>query len=596
MPWITTVLIWISLAIPAAAEQKLDAAAARDFVKAAEAEARATATESSRLGWIQATYIIDDTNVLLAAHREKTQAQSLARARGAARFDGVEVDANDRRKLNFMKQRFSVPPPSDPELSARLAQLRTELPAEYSAFKYCRSEGDCLDFEAMGQIMANSRNPQELEEIWTAWRNVSPPYRGRYAELVGLANVGAKELGAADAGVFDRMGYDMEPGAFSEELGRVVRQVKPLYEALHCHVRARLNETYGDDVAPKEGPIPAHLLGNMWAQEWNNIYPLMDMADNGSAIDVTQIIVDQGLSEVDMARVAERFFTSMGLAPLPETYWTRSLFTRPRDRDVVCHASAWHIDADQDVRLKMCIQRTEEDFRTLHHELGHNFYQLAYSHQDYLFQDSANDAFHEAVGDTLALSVGPKYLTQLGYLDKEPPADNDLPLLMKSALEKIPLLAWGYLVDQWRWGVASGDIAPDRYNAGWWELRERIQGLEPPSSRDESHFDAGSKYHVAASVSYTRYFLARVLQFQFHRALCEAAGQTGPLHRCSIYGSRAAGDKLKAMMAMGASQPWPDALEALTGTRELDATAIQDYFAPLMAHLEKENVNRQCGW
>ncbi len=588
------VLLLILLALPLASLAADESAAA--FVERAEQEARDLATETSRLSWLQATYINHDSNLLLSAQRQKSQAASLERARGAARYDDAKVSDAVRRKLNVMKFGFSVPPPADPKLSARLAELRTQLPAEYSAFKYCRENGDCLDFESMSNVLSESRDPEELKEIWVGWRNVSPPYRERYQELAGLANIGARDLGVSNAGVFDRMGYDMPPDAFSEELGRLVNQVKPLYEALHCHVRAKLNEQYGDAVAPPTGPIPAHLLGNMWAQEWTNIYPLMDMPDSGAAVDITEIIAAQGLSEVDMTRVAERFFTSMGLAPLPETYWTRSLFTRPRDRDAVCHASAWHIDAKQDVRLKMCIQKNEEDFRTLHHELGHNFYQLAYSHQDYFFQDSANDAFHEAVGDTLALSVGPKYLTQIGYLDSEPESNNDLPLLMKSALEKLPLLAWGYLVDQWRWGVTSGEISPDAYNAAWWRLREDVQGLKPPVERDESHFDAGSKYHVPANVSYTRYFLARVLQFQFHRALCEAAGQTGPLHRCSIYGSKAAGRKLKAMMAMGSSQPWPDALEAIAGSREMDATAIQDYYAPLMEYLNERNAGRQCGW
>lgn len=569
---------------------------AQEFVTRAESEARVSSIQASRLGWLQATYIVHDSNALLAAHREEAQARSLARARQALDYDDVEVDEVTRRKLDFLKRAFVLPPPSDPKASARLAELRTEIPAEYSAYQYCRSGSDCLNSEQMAKIMAESRDPETLRDIWLGWREGAPAYRERYAELVALANQGARELGAADAGVFDRLGYDMAPDAFSRELGRLVEAVKPLYEALHCHVRAKLNQHYGDEVAPATGPIPAHLLGNLWAQEWNNIYPLMGMGEAQSTVDMTALIAEQELDEVAMTRVSEQFFTSMGLAPLPDTFWKRSLFTRPRDRDVVCHASAWHIDAAQDVRLKMCIQRTEEDFRTLHHELGHNFYQLAYSHQPYLFQDSANDAFHEAVGDTLALSVGPKYAVQLGYLDAEPDDDNDVALLMKSAMEKVPLLAWGYLVDQWRWGVASGAIPEDRYNAAWWELRERIQGLKPPAPRDETHFDPGSKYHVTASVSYTRYFLARVLQFQFHRALCEVAGQEGPLHRCSIYGSREAGEKLQAMMAMGASRPWPEALHALTGSREMDATALRDYYAPLTAYLEKENATRECGW
>ncbi|MEO8197964.1 MAG: M2 family metallopeptidase, partial [Thermoanaerobaculia bacterium] len=277
-------------------------------------------------------------------------------------------------------------------------------------------------------------------------------------------------------------------------------------------------------------------------------------------------------------------------------FWTRSMFLKPRDREVVCHASAWDVDQKDDLRIKMCIQVNEDDFSTIHHELGHNYYQRAYNDKTTLFLDSANDGFHEALGDTVALSVTPAYLQTLGLIDKEPPADADIALLLQKALDKVAFLPFGLIIDKWRWEVFSGEVSPEHYNQAWWDLKLKYQGVVPPAARSEADFDPGAKYHVPGNTPYMRYFLADVLQFQFQRALCQAAGEKGPLHRCSIYGSKVAGEKLAAMMAMGASKPWPDALEALTGQRQMDASAILDYFAPLQTWLDSQNQGQVCGW
>src|SRR5690606_5294013 len=413
---------------------------------------------------------------------------------------------------------------------------------------------------------------------------------------VELTNEGARELGFADVGAMWRSNYDMPADEFAAELDRLWAQVEPLYEALHCHVRARLGERYGADVVPAEGPIPAHLLGNIWAQDWSNIYDLVAPRGGDPGYDLNERLVAKGLDAIDMVRYGERFFTSLGFDPLPESFWERSQFTQPRDRDVVCHASAWNVDDVDDLRIKMCIQVNAEDFETIHHELGHNFYQRAYNHLPYLYRTSANDGFHEAIGDAIALSVTPRYLVQVGLLDREPDASGDLGLLMRDALNKVAFLPFGLLVDQWRWKVFSDEVGPDAYNRAWWELRERYQGVRAPMPRGEEWFDPGAKYHVPANVPYTRYFLAHILQFQFHRALCEAAGYEGPLHRCSIYGNEEAGRRLQAMLELGRSRPWPEALAQLTGSEEMDATAILDYFAPLKAWLDEQNSGRQCGW
>ena len=449
--------------------------------------------------------------------------------------------------------------------------------------------------EQAGKIMAESRDPKQLLAVWAAWHKVSPPMRPEFQRYVALANEGAKELGFDDTGAMWRSKYDMPPDAYAAELDRLWEQVKPLYLSLHAYVRAKLREKYGDAV-PAKGPIPAHLLGDMWAQTWTNVYPLLAPPGGDPGYDLTKILEAKKVDEKEMVRYGERFFTSLGFAPLPKTFWERSLFARPRDRDVVCHASAWDLDADEDLRLKMCIQSNAEDFGVVHHELGHNFYQRAYNKQPVLFRDSANDGFHEAIGDTIALSITPAYLVKLGFIQKEPPPSTDLGFLLQQALDRLAFLPFGLLIDNWRWQVFSGKVRPEKYNEAWWALRLKYQGIAPPVARTEADFDPGAKYHVAANVPYSRYYVAHILQFQFHRALSKIAGCKEPLNRCSIYENKEAGRRLNDMLAMGLSRPWPDALEKLTGQREMDATAVLDYFAPLRKWLDEQNKGKPVGW
>jgi peptidyl-dipeptidase A len=466
----------------------------------------------------------------------------------------------------------------------------------YGKGKYCANPDKCLDLEQLSKILANSRDPNELKEAWVGWHAIAKPIRTPFTRYVELANKGARELGFADTGAMWREKYDMPPDQFAAELDRVWEQVKPLYVALHAYVRSKLREKYGRDVVPADGPIPAHLLGNMWAQQWDNIYPLVAPPDSGATYDLTEILKARHTDARGMVKYGESFFTSLGFANLPPTFWERSLFIKPRDREVVCHASAWDVDYVNDLRIKMCIDITGEDFLTAHHELGHNFYQRAYNRQPFLFRDSANDGFHEAVGDTIALSVTPEYLAKIGLLDKVPDASHDTGLLLRKALEKVAFLPFGLMIDKWRWQVFSGRVKPEQYNQAWWALRRQYQGVAAPVLRSEDDFDPAAKYHVAGNVPYMRYFLADIYQFQFHRALAKLVHCTEPLHRCSIYNNKQAGNRLNAMMSMGASRPWPEALYALTGSRELDATAIADYFAPLKKWLDEQNQGKPVGW
>ncbi len=586
------------------------ASEAQKFADSAEQRLRDLAIEFGRADWVKSNFITDDTEALSAAANVRLMTATTEVAREAARFDGVEVAPELRRRLRLLRLALPVTilPPSAPAEAQELATIMAGMEGAYGKGKWCRptagqttgqasqAEENCLDINAISRILRESRDPQELAAAWTGWHAIAPPLRPDYQRYVTLANAGARELGFPDTGTYWRSKYDMNPDAFAREVDRLWEQVKPLYLALHTYVRTRLRQKYGASVVPAHGPLPAHLLGNLWAQEWGNIYQLVAPPNADPGIDLTARLVARHVDPREMVRYGERFFSSLGLEPLPPTFWGRSLFTKPRDREVVCHASAWDIDYGDDLRIKMCIEITDEDFRTIHHELGHNYYQRAYNKLPFIFQDSADDGFHEALGDTLALSITPAYLKRIGLIDQEPDPSKDIGLLLQQALDKVAFLPFGIVIDQWRWKVFSGEIPPAEYNAGWWRLRERYQGVAPPAPRSEADFDPGAKYHVPASVPYTRYFLADILQFQFHRALCRAAGQTGPLHRQSIYGNAEAGRRLRAMMEMGLSRPWPDALEALTGERQMDAGALLEYFAPLKQWLDEQNRGQPTGW
>ena len=568
---------------------------AEEFVAAAEERLLDLWMSAGQAAWVQQNFISIDTNAMAASANAAVMAATTELATEAAQFNSLELPEALNRKLTLLKTSLAAVAPADPVLQQELAEILAGMEAAYGQGEYCTKEG-CLDLPQMEAILAESRETDELLDAWSGWRSVSPALRHDYQRFVEIANAGAVELGFTDMGEMWRSSYDMEPDEFRAELERLWEQVRPLYESLHCLVRAELGDFYGTAVVDQAGLIPAHLLGNMWSQSWSNVYELVAPDEGGRGYDLTRQLERNGVDELEMVRFAEQFFSSLGFEPLPETFWERSLFIQPDDRDVVCHASAWSLDYEDDIRIKMCIRLTGEDFVVVHHELGHNYYQRAYQHQDPLYRTSANDGFHEGIGDTVALSITPEYLVKTGLLNRVPADDGDIGLLLGQALDKIAFLPFGLLVDQWRWQVFSGEITPDRYNEAWWELRKQYQGVRSPLVRDETLFDPGAKYHVPANVPYTRYFLAHILQFQFHRALCAAAGNEGDLHRCSVFESKDAGALLREMLEMGASQPWPDALEVIAGTRQMDATAILDYFAPLQVWLDEQNIGRECGW
>ena len=603
----------IASAAPAAAQNAAPAAAtadaaypmtpqgAADWVAMVENEMGDFGVEYARVSWVNSTYITPDTDALAAKYGAQATEMSVRYANDAAKYAQVQgLDADVARKLDILRNGIVMPAPVRDGAATELNEIATSLNSQYGKGKGTLDGQEISGSDIEAEMGNLERTPEEYAEMWTSWHdNVGAPMRDDYLRMTAIANEGAKELGFADLGAMWRSNYDMDPDQFAAETERMWQEVKPLYMALHTYVRSKLNEKYGDAVQPATGPIRADLLGNMWAQEWGNIYPLVAPAGAGDiGYDLTELIEQKGLDEIQMVRTGEQFFSSLGFAPLPGTFWERSQFVKPRDREVVCHASAWDVDNVDDLRIKMCIKKNADDFVTIHHELGHNYYQRAYNKQDYLYLNGANDGFHEAIGDMVALSITPEYLVQIDMLqpNQVPGTDKDIGLLLRQAMDKVAFLPFGLMVDRYRWGLFDGSIPAGELNKGWNDLRLEYQGIVPPVERDETKFDAGAKYHVPGNVPYTRYFLARILQFQFFKAACDQAGWDGPLHRCSFYGNEEVGKNLNAMLEMGASKPWPDALEAFTGERQMSGEAMVEYFAPLKAWLDEQNAGKTEGW
>jgi peptidyl-dipeptidase A len=591
----------LALAIsPAMAQVKPTPADADTFVARAERDLADYSLTANKMQWVNATFITDDTDALAGKiNGEQTELQ-VKYALEAAKYASVAgLSPDTRRKLDLLRGTITLPAPTKPGAAEQLASLTAKMSSVYGKGQGTL-DGKPMNGSDIEAAMGTTRDPAKAKEMWVSWHdNVGAPMRGDYAKMASIANAGARELAYKDAGAMWRAGYDMSPEEFGALTDKLWKEVEPLYLSLHTYVRWKLNEKYGDAVQAKTGPIRADLLGNMWAQEWGNIYDIVAPKRAGDlGYDIGDLLTAKNYDAVKMVKAGEGFYSSLGFAPLPASFWTRSQFTKPADRDVICHASAWDVDNKDDLRIKMCIKVNSDDFVTIHHELGHNYYQRSYNTQPFLYKNGANDGFHEAIGDFVALSITPDYLVQIGLLDqaKVPDTSKDTGLLLRQAMDKVAFLPFGLLMDKWRWGVFSGGIPERGYQGAWDALRLQYQGIKPPVARDETKFDPGAKYHIPAGVPYTRYFLARLLQFQFYKAACDQAGWKGPLHRCSFYGNKEVGAKLDAMLKMGQSKPWPDALQAFTGSREMSGAALVEYFAPLKVWLDEQNKGKPSGW
>lgn len=603
---------------------------ADQFIARVNNELRAMYPELTAAQWLSSTHITPDTELLSAKANERYLVKLKEWIEQSRRFEGKPMSPETARSIALLKLSTALPPPKEPAKLAELTQIVTRMEGMYGSGESCTGEGPsrvCRQLGDLEDVLRTSRDYDAQLDAWQGWHTIAPPIRKEYVRFVELVNDGAKNLGYADTGEMWRSGYDMTPQEIGAETDRLWGQVKPLYEQLHCYTRTRLETEYGADKAKVAGNmLPAHLLGNMWQQDWGNIWDLLAPYPAAGNLDISASLVAQqqsnyasqlaaftgdrtpdALAQVDqdaqaktaqdMTRRAEDFYVSLGMPKLPASYWEKTQFIKPRDRDVVCHASAWDMNYAGDVRTKMCIKPNEEDFTTIYHELGHVYYYLAYNKLPPLLQTGAHDGFHEAIGDTVVLAMTPSYLQSVGLVGAQTQSNETLiNAQMRMALAKVAFMPFGLMIDRWRWGVFDGSIKPDQYNKAWWDLKAQYQGVAPVTPRGEQFFDPGAKYHVPGNTPYTRYFLSHVLQFQFYKSLCDAAGYKGPLHECSFYGNKAAGAKFQAMLAKGAGQPWQATLKELTGGEKMDAGAVLEYFGPLQGWLKQQNEGKTCGW
>ena len=602
---------------------------ADQFIARVNDEFKKMYPEMTAAQWLSSTYINDDSQLLAAKGNERYLTQLNSWIEQAKKFEGQQMSPETARAIQLLKLATAMPAPKDPAKLAELTQIATRMEGTYGAGTYCTGEGDAKKCRQLGEledVLRSSRDYDAQLDAWQGWHTIAQPMRKDYTRFVELVNEGSKEMGFADTGEMWRSGYDMTPAEIAAETDRLWGQVKPLYEQLHCYTRTKLQATYGVEKGQVNGLLPAHLMGNMWQQDWGNLWDMLEPYKGAGSLDITGALEKQYQADYQaalakagpgpstdklfqaereaqlqvakqMTERAQDFYTSLGMPKLPESYWTKTQFIKPMDRDVVCHASAWDMNMSGDVRTKMCIKPNEEDFTTIYHELGHVYYYLAYNKLPPLFQTGAHDGFHEAIGDTMVLAMTPDYLKSIGMVGEQQQSNEALiNAQMRMALAKVSFMPFGLMIDRWRWGVFDGSIKPADYNKAWWELKAKYQGVAPATARGEDFFDPGAKYHVPGNTPYTRYFLSHVLQFQFYKGLCDAAGYKGPLYNCSFYGNKAAGQKFWAMLEKGASQPWQATLKELTGGEKMDAGAVLEYFAPLQDWLKQQNEGQTCGW
>ncbi|NXE25143.1 ACE enzyme, partial [Ardeotis kori] len=608
MPSALGLLLWLSLAgalrpglEPPQYEPTEQGAAL--YASAYSSTAELVLFESVSASWDYYTNLTDENAALqVEASLEEQNFTELWGKKAKELYGNIWSNFSDPQLRKIISSIQTLGPSNLPlEKREQYNTILSDMDKIYSTAKVCLPNGTCWELEPdISDIMATSRSYKKLLYAWEGWHNAAGnPLRAKYEEFVKLSNEAYQMDGFEDTGSYWRSWYDST--SFEKDLEGLYNQLEPLYLNLHAFVRRKLYDRYGPKYINLKGPIPAHLLGNMWAQQWNNIYDLMVPYPEKPNLDVTSTMVQQGWNATHMFRVSEEFFTSLGLLEMPPEFWEKSMLEKPADgREVVCHASAWDFYNRKDFRIKQCTTVTMEQLFTVHHEMGHVQYFLQYMDQPISFRDGANPGFHEAIGDVMSLSVStPSHLKKIGLLSSATEdTESNINYLLKMALEKIAFLPFGYLIDQWRWNVFSGSTPPNRYNYDWWYLRTKYQGICAPVSRNESNFDPGAKYHIPGNTPYIRYFASFILQFQFHKALCQAANHSGPLHTCDIYMSKEAGAKLREVLKAGSSKSWQEILFNLTGTEKMDAGPLLEYFSPVTEWLQEQNnkTNEVLGW
>ncbi|KAH9396896.1 hypothetical protein TYRP_003196 [Tyrophagus putrescentiae] len=608
--------------------------AVNDTAEAASAKNRVSATKTSAIRGPKVTVDDAEKYVVTANEALRVQKNAIGLASWAQSSDitpendqayieaSQRYDEFSKAQFNEVKAYFDLFPQLSDFTRRQLEKMGiigTSALTKADASTFSRSSLEMKKVYSTARITAGGRPNLELEpDLTEILANSSDEklLREDYITYYTLGNKAARlnSLPGKDFRTYDDLWMaEWETADMKAQVDKLMEETMPLYQKIHAYVRYHLKEKYGDGVMPADGTIPAHLLGNMWAQQWGNllnIIPEMNPNPEMKPIDTKVNEKLQTWTVKKMFELSEKFFADLGMQKMTDTFWKKSILVKPTDRNLTCHASAWDFyDASKtDFRIKQCTEKTMSDLVTVHHEMGHIQYYMNYVVQPPIYRRGANPGFHEAIGDLIALAVAtPQHLVKVDLLEPIPPADVEkinLNYQMKMALDKVAFLPFAYVMDKWRWDV-FGEVATTEtaMNRRWWEYRLQYQGLSPPVAdrkRNERDFDPGAKYHIPAGVEYVRYFASHVLQFQFYERMCKTvAGITEQnLYTCDFDGNKEAGAALMAMLAQGSSRSWPDILESFIGSRTMSLGSLNKYFKPLNDYLDKFIADKgiKVGW
>ena len=505
-----------------------------------------------------------------------------------------ELDDSTVRQLMMVLENAAIAPQTNPDLARRRVAHESSQSALLDGYGFClnRRGENCrtpITTNDIDRVLAESNDLTERLRYWEASKEVGLALRPGLGELRDLRNATAREMGYPDFFAYRISNYGMTPDEMMQTLDRLLEEVRPLFDALSCWTRHELAQRYRHR-GEVPAQIPAHWIGNRWAQSWPGLV---------DGVDMDALVSDKEPEWI--VQQAERFYVSMGFPELPQAFWDGSdLYPVPEgeERDKNDHASAWHVDLETDVRSLMSVEANWRWFGTTHHELGHIYYYLAYSNPDVppLLREGANRAYHEAMGNLIELASGQApYLQEVGLMAEDDQPDQIQALLDRALTGPIVFLPFAVgTMSHFEKALYSDELPDDQFQAKWWELVGRYQNVAPPSERPADGCDACSKTHIINDPGeYYDYALAEVLVYQFHDHICrEILGQDP--HACNYYGRPEVGEYIQNVMRLGATRDWREVLQEATGS-ELSAEPMLEYYLPLLEYLNAENGDRCAG-
>ena len=477
-------------------------------------------------------------------------------------------------------------PQTVPELVEKRIKAEAEQVEKLYGFNFSL-RGKDISPNDMDEILRTSSDPDERLAVWTASKEVGKDLKSGLADLKELRNKTVQALGYDDYFAYQVSDYGMSTAEMMALNQRLVSELLPLYRELHTYARYELAKRYGVKEVPDM--LPAHWLPNRWGQDWNAMVNVEGVDLDGALSDKPrEWLMEQG----------ERFYKSLGFGPLPASYWEKSsLYPLPEDAGYKKnnHASAWHMDLQEDVRCLMSIVPNRDMYETVHHELGHIYYFMAYTNPNVppLLREGANRAYHEGIGSLMGLAAMQKPFLAGLELIPESAGSDDMQSLLKEALNYVVFIPWSAgVMTEFEHDLYATDLSADQYTARWWDLKKKYQGIVAPNERGPEYCDPASKTHINNDAAqYYDYALSFVLLFQLHDHIAGKILHQDP-RATNYYGSKEVGTFLQGILEKGASGDWRKMLKEKTG-EDLSARAMLSYFEPLMGYLKEQNKGRK---